>query len=108
MIYTARFFLAVDALLPPSWTVPDDGFVYVLRDVWWSAPAIELETASVILTIAGAKVWGENLPGIGPGYGFWYWQGRQALAPGDTVGLSIFGEITSLFDWIGTGYKLTP
>lgn len=107
-IYTSRFFVSSGSLLPPSWTVPDDGFTYVLRDVWWSCPAIDIGTQTLILAIAGCNVWGANNPGEGPGYNFWYWQGRQALDPGDTVSLSEFGGITSLIDWIGTGYKLTP
>lgn len=107
-IYTQRFFVGTNEVLPPSWTVPSDGFVYVLRDVWWSAPALDLSTQAVILSIAGAKVWGQNVPGEGPGYGFWFWQGRQVVEAGETVSLSIFGGLTSLIDWIGTGYKLTP
>lgn len=107
-IYTERFFASSDNLLPPSWTVPSDGFTYVLRDVWWSAPAIDLSEESVILSIAGVKVWGQNPTEVGPGYGFWFWQGRQALEGGDEVSLSLFGEITSLIDWIGTGYRLSP
>lgn len=106
-LYTTRFFVGVDELLPPSWTVPSDGFTYVLRDVWWSCPAIDVSSQSLILAIAGAKVWGANNPGEGPGYNFWYWQGRQALSAGDVVSLSEFGGITSLIDWIGTGYKLS-
>lgn len=110
-VYTRRFFVYTDAIAFPSWTVPDDGNVYVLRDVWWSVIGLDVASQSVELRIAGVGVWGAvpTTQQSGPGVTWWYWQGRQVVEAGEEVALLPVPSSLAYFpQWIGTGYVLTP
>lgn len=109
-IYTRRFFNDWSLLAPKSWTVPSDGNVYIIRDVWWSAVGIDVETAALQLAFAGTPVWGANVAGnnAGPGFAYWYWQGRQQVLAGEEVQLVPVGSPVTSVGWIGTGYVLSP
>lgn len=104
--YTRRFFaamLAADAAWQELWTVPDNGYVYILRDLRvGNRVDVEGTVLFDVVTEGGTKqliLAGGLLPGFGTLGG----EMRQELVGGDQLH---FYCPTVSATVVGTGYKL--